>query len=129
MARVKRGVQARRRHKAVIKACKGFQGRAKNCYTVASRRLDKSRQYAYRDRRTRKRDFRSLWIQRINAAARLNGIRYSILLSALKKMNFDINRKVLADIAVKNFDAFQHIVMQATNFIKSSVEDSTVSDK
>ena len=113
MARVKRGVTNHARHKKIIKMAKGYRGRSKNCYHIAVRRVEKALQYAYRDRRTRKRDFRSLWIQRINAGARENGMTYSRLMNGLLKAGININRKVLADIAVKEPAAFKTLVEQA----------------
>ncbi|AHX11162.1 ribosomal protein L20 [Neorickettsia helminthoeca str. Oregon] len=110
MARVKRGVQVRQRHKKVIKQAKGFHGRSKNCYRIALRRLEKSWQYAYRDRRVRKRDFRSLWIQRINAAVRSCGMVYSTFMKGLKDAGIDINRKMLSELAITQPDAFGEIV-------------------
>ncbi len=113
MARVKRGVSAHARHKKVIDQSKGFRGRSKNCFTVAVERLEKSLQYAYRDRRNRKRQFRALWIQRINAAVRLYGLTYSQFINGLKKANIDMDRKVLSDLAVREEQAFKDIVDKA----------------
>ncbi|UAT43269.1 50S ribosomal protein L20 [Anaplasmataceae bacterium AB001_6] len=123
MSRVKRGVQAKRRHKAVLRCAKGFRGRAKNCYTIAARRLDKARQYAYRDRRNRKRFFRSLWIQRINAAVRISGLTYSVFMNALKKMGIDLDRKVMADVAVRDSSGFTAIVKKVQAFLKKEQEN------
>jgi len=100
MARVKRGTIARARHKKVFAQAKGYYGRRKNVYRVAKQAVIKAGQYAYRDRRQRKRQFRALWIARINAAARECGISYSRMIDGLKKANIEIDRKVLADIAV-----------------------------
>src|SRR5688500_1995539 len=100
MPRVKRGVTARARHKKVLKQAKGFRGRRKNVYRVAKQAVMKAGQYAYRDRRQKKRVFRALWIARINAAVRELGMTYSSFMSGLKRANIDIDRKVLADLAV-----------------------------
>ena len=100
MARVSRGVTSHARHNKVIKAAKGYYGRRKNTFKVAKQAVDKARQYAYRDRRVRKREFRALWIQRINAAARLHGMTYSGLMGGLTKAGIEVDRKMLADLAV-----------------------------
>jgi large subunit ribosomal protein L20 len=113
MPRVKRGVTARARHKKVLKQAKGFRGRRKNVYRVAKQAVMKAGQYAYRDRRNRKRDFRALWITRVNAAVRELGMNYSVFMSALKKANIEIDRKVLADLAVLDKPAFARIASQA----------------
>ncbi len=113
MARVKRGVTAHARHKKVIDQAAGYRGRRKNIYRVAVQAVEKSLQYAYRDRRVRKRQFRALWIQRINAAARLHGMTYSRLVDGLTKANIEIDRKILADLAVREPDAFKAILDQA----------------
>ena len=113
MARVKRGVTAHAKHKKVLDAAKGFYGRRKNTIRTAKAAVDKSMQYAYRDRKRRKRTFRSLWIQRINAAAREHGLTYGRLIDGLNKAGILIDRKVLADIAVRDADAFKAIVAQA----------------
>ena len=99
MARVKRGVQARARHKKVIKQAKGYRGRSKNVFRIAIEKVEKGLQYAYRDRRTKKRNFRGLWIQRINAGVREHGMSYSQFINGIKKAEIDIDRKILADIA------------------------------
>ena len=101
MPRVKRGVTAHARHKKVIKLAKGYRGARKNVYRVATQAVAKAGQYAYRDRRAKKRNFRALWIQRINAAARLHDMTYSQFINGLKKAGIDLDRKVLADIAEK----------------------------
>jgi large subunit ribosomal protein L20 len=111
MARVKRGVTTHARHKKVLKLSKGFRGRSSKCFRVAIQRLEKSWQYAYRDRRNKKRDFRALWIQRINAAARANGLPYSRFINGLLSRNYD-DRKVMADLAVIP-EAFESLVDQA----------------
>ena len=113
MPRVKRGVTARARHKKILALAKGFRGRRKNVYRVAKQAVMKAGQYAYRDRRTRKRVFRSLWIARINAAARSHGVTYSRFMAGLKKAGIDMDRKVLADLAVFDKPAFGKIVEQA----------------
>ena len=110
MPRVKRGVTARARHKKILALAKGFRGRRKNVYRVAKQAVMKAGQYAYRDRRTRKRVFRSLWIARINAAARSHGVTYSRFMAGLKKAAIEIDRKVLADLAVNDPAAFGSIV-------------------
>jgi large subunit ribosomal protein L20 len=112
MPRVKRGVTARARHKKVLKKTKGFRGRRGNVYRVAKEAAMKAGQYAYRDRRTKKRDFRALWIQRINAAVRELGMSYSAFMSGLKKAKIEIDRKVLADLAVLDKPAFAKIAGQ-----------------
>jgi large subunit ribosomal protein L20 len=113
MARVKRGVQAKARHKKVLKQAKGFRGARSRTYKVAKQAVMRAGQYAYRDRRVKKRVFRSLWIVRINAAARDNGITYSQLIAGLKKANIDLDRKVLASLAVNDKEAFSLIAKQA----------------
>ncbi|HEX7055446.1 MAG TPA: 50S ribosomal protein L20 [Burkholderiales bacterium] len=112
MPRVKRGVTARARHKKVLKQAKGFRGRRKNVYRVAKQAVMKAGQYAYRDRRQRKREFRALWIARINAAARELGMSYSTFMAGLKRANIDIDRKVLADLAVADKAAFAKLAGQ-----------------
>ena len=113
MARVKRGVQAKARHKKVLKQAKGFRGARSRTYKVAKQAVMKAGQYAYRDRRVKKRVFRSLWIIRINAAARENGLTYSKLIAGLKLAEIDLDRKVLASLAVNDKEAFSMIVEQA----------------
>ena len=113
MARVKRGVTARARHKKILDLAKGYRGRRKNVYRIAKEAVMKAGQYAYRDRRQRKRQFRTLWIARINAAAREQGLSYSVFMNGLKKAAIDIDRKVLADLAVFDKAAFAQIVGQA----------------
>ena len=112
MPRVKRGVTARARHKKVFKQTKGFRGRRKNVYRIAKQALMKAGQYAYRDRRNKKRTFRALWIARINAAVREHGLSYSVFMSGLKRANIEIDRKVLADLAVQDKAAFAKIAGQ-----------------
>lgn len=110
MPRVKRGVTARARHKKILALAKGYRGRRKNVYRVAKQAVMKAGQYAYRDRRTRKRVFRQLWIARINAAARGMGLSYSKFMAGLKKASIDIDRKMLAELAVNDPAAFGSIV-------------------
>ena len=112
MSRVKRGVTARARHKKVLALAKGFRGRRGNVYRIAKQAVIKAGQYAYRDRRTKKRVFRQLWIARINAAARANGLTYSQFINGLNKAEIALDRKVLADIAVHDAAAFASIVTQ-----------------
>lgn len=113
MARTKGGPRAHARHKKVIKMAKGARGRAKNCYRTAHQRVDKNLQYAYRDRRTKKRQFRALWIQRINAGVRALGMTYSKFINGLMKANCEVDRKILAELAVNNKEAFKDLVAQA----------------
>jgi large subunit ribosomal protein L20 len=110
MARVKRGTTTHARHKKVLEQSKGFRGRTSTTFRAAKQRLEKSLQYAYRDRRNKKRDFRGLWIQRINAAVREHGLTYSSFIGGLKKANIEIDRKVLAAIAYDDAAAFAEIV-------------------
>jgi len=112
MPRVKRGVTARARHKKVIVAAKGFRGRRNNVYRIAKQAVMRAGQYAYRDRRNKKRVFRALWIARINAAARSHGVTYSVFMNGLKKAAIELDRKVLADMAVTDKAAFAAIVNQ-----------------
>ncbi|MDP3839348.1 MAG: 50S ribosomal protein L20 [Methylococcales bacterium] len=109
MARVKRGVTARARHKKILKLAKGYYGARSRVYRVAKQAVIKAGQYAYRDRKQKKRQFRALWIVRINAAARMYGISYSRLINGLNKANVGIDRKVLADLAVRDIEAFGKI--------------------
>lgn len=113
MARVKRGVQARRRHKKILKQAKGYYGARSRVFRVAKQAVTKAGQYAYRDRRQRKRQFRALWITRINAASRANGLSYSRLIAGLKKAGIALDRRVLADLAVYDKDAFAVVVDKA----------------
>ena len=113
MPRVKRGGTARARHKKVIALAKGYRGRRKNVYRIAKQAVMKAGQYAYRDRRQRKRQFRQLWIARINAGARLNGLSYSKFMNGLKRAAIELDRKVLADLAVFDKAAFAQLVEQA----------------
>jgi len=113
MARVKRGVTSKAKHKKVFKAVKGQWGRRKNTIRVARQAMEKAMQYAYRDRRTKKRNFRSLWIQRINAGVRAEGLTYSKFISGLNKSGIKLDRKILAEIAYNNPEAFKNIVKKA----------------
>jgi len=113
MARVKRGVTSHARHKKVLTKAKGYRGRRKNTIRVARQAVEKAGQYAYRDRRVRKRNFRALWIQRINAAARIHGLTYGQFIHGLKLAEVEVDRKVLADLAVHNENAFKKLVDQA----------------
>jgi large subunit ribosomal protein L20 len=113
MTRVKRGVTSHAKHKKVLKAVKGQWGRRKNTIRVARQAMEKSMQYAYRDRRAKKRDFRSLWIQRINAGVRAEGLTYSKFINGLNKSGIKLDRKVLAEIAYHNPEAFKTIVKKA----------------
>ncbi len=113
MARVKGGTASINRHKKVLKLASGFRGRSNNCFRIALERLEKALQYAYRDRRNKKRDFRGLWIQRINAGARLHGLTYSKMMGGLKKAGITLDRKVLSDIAIHDAAGFGALAAQA----------------
>ncbi len=113
MPRVKRGVTAHRRHKKVLKKAKGYYGARSRVFRVAKQAVTKAGQYAYRDRKVRKRMFRGLWIQRINAAARENGLSYSRMIDGLKRQNVEIDRRVLADLAVNEKEAFAVLAEKA----------------
>lgn len=113
MARVKRGVTTHARHKKVLDRAKGYRGRSSTNYRIALERVEKALRYAYRDRRTRKRNFRKLWIQRINAGARNLGLTYSELIGALAKAGIEVDRKILADLAVLEPEGFRVLVEQA----------------
>ena len=113
MARISRGVTARARHKKVIRRAKGYYGRRKNIFRVAVQAVERGLQYAYRDRRKRKSDFRGLWIQRINAGVRIHGMTYSQFISGLKKATIEIDRKILAELAVNQPEAFKALVEKA----------------
>ena len=115
MARVKRGVQARARHKKVIKQAKGYRGRSKNVFRIAIEKVEKGLQYAYRDRRTKKRNFRGLWIQRINAAVRAFGLTYSQFMFMLKEQGVILNRKVLAHMACEEQSSFNALIKSVMN--------------
>jgi large subunit ribosomal protein L20 len=113
MPRVKRGVTAKARHKKILAKAKGYRGRRSNVFRVANEAVMKAGQYQYRDRRAKKREFRALWIARINAAVREMGMSYSVFMSGLKKASIEIDRKVLADLAVHDRQAFSKIAEQA----------------
>jgi large subunit ribosomal protein L20 len=113
MARVKRGVTAHAKHKKVLKAAKGYYGRRKNTIRVAKQAVEKAMQYSYRDRKVKKRNFRALWIQRINAAVREHGLTYARFIDGLTKGGIEIDRKVLADLAVKDAAGFKAVVDKA----------------
>ena len=118
MARVKRGVTAHAKHKKVLKAAKGFYGRRKNTIRIAKQAVEKSLQYAYRDRKARKRNFRALWVQRINAAVREHGLTYARFIDGLNKAGIEIDRKILSDMALHEPQAFAALVAKA----KTSLE-------
>src|SRR5215471_17411298 len=113
MARVKRGVTSHARHKKVLALAKGYRGRGSTAYRIAIEKVEKALRYAYRDRRNRKRDFRALWIQRINAGAREHGLTYSEFIHGVKLAGLDLDRKVLSDIAIREPEAFQAIAATA----------------
>ena len=113
MAHVKRGVTTKKRHKKILNLAKGYRGRAKNCFRVAIEKVEKALQYAYRDRRTRKRDFRKLWIQRINAAVRPEGLTYSKFINGVSKAGIIIDRKQLSELAIPDKKAFKEIIEKA----------------
>jgi large subunit ribosomal protein L20 len=106
MSRARKGSVLKNRHKKILKMAKGYRGRAGSCYTVAKERVEKGLQYSYNDRRLKKRDFRRLWIARINAAVRLHGLKYSVFIDGLNKANIQLDRKVLADMAVHDEAGF-----------------------
>ena len=118
MSRIKRGVTKRARHKKIIKLAKGYRGRAKNCYRIAIEKVEKALRYAYRDRRTKKHDFRNLWVQRINAAVREYGLIYSRFINGLKLANIDLDRKVLSDLATREPETFKQIVEKVKTALK-----------
>jgi large subunit ribosomal protein L20 len=124
MARVTAGSNTRKRHKKILKLAKGFRGRAKSCFRVAVQKVEKALQYAYRDRKARKRDLRALWIQRINAAVRLHDLTYSQFIDALTKANILVDRKILADMAVRNPDNFKVIVEKAKSILKAAYKEA-----
>ena len=119
MPRIKRGVTAHAKHKKIIGQAKGYSGRRKNVFRAATQAVTKAGQYAYRDRRQRKRQFRALWISRINAEARANGISYSRLMDGLNKASIEIDRKILADLAVFNKEAFNSLAKHAKTFLSN----------
>jgi large subunit ribosomal protein L20 len=120
MARVKRGVTAHAKHKKVIKAAKGYYGRRKNTIRIAKQAVEKAMQYTYRDRKRRKRTFRALWIQRINAAVREHGLTYARFIDGLTKAGIEIDRKVLSDIAIRDAESFKALVEQADAAVKKA---------
>jgi len=120
MSRAVSGVVSKKRHKKVLKLAKGFRGRAKNCFRVAIEKVEKALRYAYRDRRARKRDFRALWIQRINAAVRQYGLVYSQFINGLNLANIELDRKMLADLAVKEPVSFEAIVNQVKKALEAA---------
>lgn len=120
MTQAKNGTVNKKRHKKILKMAKGYQRRNNNCYTIAIEKVEKGLQYAYRDRRAKKRDFRRLWVVRINAAARLNGLVYSQLINGLKLAGIEIDRKVLADIAVRDAAGFSEIAKKAAAALKAA---------
>src|SRR5947199_6534883 len=124
MARVKRGVTAHARHKKVLELAKGYRGRNSSAYRIALEKVEKALRYAYRDRRNKKRDFRGLWIQRINAAAREHGLTYSQLMHGLKLAGLELDRKVLSDIAIREPEAFAAVVGE----IKSALDSGQPKD-
>ncbi len=113
MARVKGGTASINRHKKVLRLAKGYRGRSSTCFRIALQRVEKALQYAYRDRRNKKRDFRGLWIQRINAGARLSGLTYSKMMGGLKKAGINLDRKVLSDIAIHDAAGFAALAEKA----------------
>ena len=118
MTRVTSGSSSHSRHRKIIKSAKGYFGRRKNTFRAANQAVEKAGQYSYRDRKKRKRNFRSLWIQRINAAARLNGMNYANFMNGLSKANIQIDRKVLSDIAMSDPETFKDLVNKATSSLK-----------
>lgn len=120
MARVKRGVTTHKRQKKVLKMAKGYRGRSKKCFRIAIERVEKGLQYAYRDRKVKKRDFRRLWIQRINAASRQHGMAYSQFMNGLNKAGIEVDRKMLAEMAVNEPKAFKSIADQASAALKKA---------
>jgi large subunit ribosomal protein L20 len=119
MSRVKRGVTKKARHKKILKMAKGYRGRAKNCFRIAIQKVEKALRYSYRDRKVRKRDFRALWIQRINAGVREHGLVYSKFINGLKIAKIDLDRKVLSDLASRDKETFAKIVEMAKKSLKA----------
>ena len=124
MARVKRGTTAHARHKKVLDLAKGYRGRGSKAYRIALEKVEKGLRYAYRDRRNKKREFRGLWIQRINAGARLNGLTYSQFMDGLNKAGIEVDRKVLSDIAAQEPDSFRLLVEQAKKALAEKAPDT-----
>lgn len=113
MARVKRGVTSKARHKKILKMAKGYRGRAKSCIRVAIEKVEKALRYAYKDRKRKKRDYRGLWIQRINAAVREHGMVYSQFISGMKRAGIEMNRKMLSEVAIHQPEAFADLIQTA----------------
>lgn len=120
MARVKRGTIVNARHKKMLKMAKGYRGRGKNCFRVAKEKVEKALRYQYRDRRTQKRNFRALWIQRINAAVRLHGLTYSTFMNGIHKAGIEVDRKIMSDLAIRHPEAFKSLVEQAQIGLKKT---------
>ena len=120
MARVKRGVTTHARHKKILGLAKGYRGRSSKAYRIAIERVEKGLQYAYRDRRNKKRDFRGLWIQRINAGARQHGLTYSQFMHGIKLAGLDLDRKVLSDLAIREPEAFEAIAATARSALNAA---------
>ena len=120
MARVKRGVTTHARHRKILKLAKGYRGRSSKCFRIAIQKVEKALRYAYRDRRNKKREFRGLWIQRINAGARQHGLTYSRFMNGMKRAGIEVDRKVLADIAAREPESFRALVEQARAAIPAS---------
>lgn len=118
MSRVKKGKVKKARHNKILKLAKGYRGRAKNCYRIAIQKVEKALRYAYRDRKVKKRDFRALWIQRINAAVREQGLVYSQFINGLKLAKISLDRKTLSDLAVTQPEAFKEVVVKAKAALK-----------
>ncbi len=126
MARIKRGINRIKKRKKILDLAKGYRGRSKNCFRIALQRVEKALRYAYRDRKTRKRDMRALWIQRINAAVREHGLVYSRFIDGLIKADIKIDRKNLADIAVQNSTLFSSIVEKVKAILNESYENDNL---
>jgi large subunit ribosomal protein L20 len=124
MARVKRGVASRSRRKEILEQAKGYRGRQSNVLSIARQRVEKGLQYAYRDRKVRKRNFRALWIQRINAGVREHGMSYALFIDGLRHAGIEVDRKVLADIAVRDPDGFKVLVDQARTAREAKYADA-----
>ena len=120
MARVKRGTTSHARHKKVLKLAKGYRGRASTCFTIALERVEKALQYAYRDRRAKKRTFRGLWIQRINAGARMHGMTYSQFMHGMKLAGIELDRKILADLAAQEPTSFARLCDDARSAVEKA---------
>lgn len=118
MSRAKSGIVSKKRHRKVLKLAKGYRGRSNSCFSIAIEKVEKALRYAYRDRRNRKREFRSLWIQRINAAAREEGLTYSEFICSLRKKGIQVNRKILSDIAISGFKSFIQAVSKIEDISK-----------